>query len=544
MAIGYGLGIGLQGKPKDYVDLAKSREAAKQKYQADKIKKQGDDVNEAMKSFAAKAPVESVLPANQRAKEEAIARFYKTAMDNVGVDTPNMMQVYQSATQTLSELNDYNEQFKIFKQLEQNPGNYGLFQSDIDAVSKTNDPIELQKKLREGVGGLDFDPQTGFLSVKKIGKFQPASTQLNDFVTKYKDFIFYDREQGTPQKFKINNTTVEYFGMDEGSKNMFLNAALAGDNYESNRREFRANQITQGIVPPAQFSPEETEAVKGYVSSLYDQAAMTLLSDRNFNQQKGINITVNTGDEKSQDPGRPDLNPRQNTIYAENPAYSSNGGTTYTALMTFQLPKATVLTSVPSYARNTNTGKKITESQGEFTNGSIQQVALTTKAVTLRSRLTGKDIQLEAGTLITDDLLLEAALNGIDYEYTTAAFGAFKATGEDSAVPTYFKSKDTENAVYFESMAKDKVEAFKKGLLIMQRGSEKFKNLPKDQKAKLISEYGNNVKPMFQKLGEGESNPQSTISAGKVYSFDQLKSMGANIGRDYKKTKDGNYIKK
>lgn len=507
MAIGYGLGLGLQGTPKDYVELAKNREAAKQKYQAEQQKKKADEVNEVMKNFMGKVGPETVLPVHQRAKDELITNAFKTFEANVGTDTPNMMEIFKTTNETVGKLNDYNEQFKIIRQLEQNPGKSGLFQNDIDIVTSTSDPIELQRRLQEeGSGGLDFDPNTNFFSIKKVGNFRPASTQLNEFVTKNSDFIFYNREQGKPQNFKLNGYNVEYYGMDPGAKEMFLSSSLAGDNYESTRREFRMNELANGRKPPVQGSPEEVEAVKGYVSNLYDQAAVTLLNDQKYREGKGITIN-NFPAQDQTEPGSPDFTPRQNRIYAENPAYPN--GTTYTSLMTYQLPKTTVLRGVPSYARNVETGKLIKNSQGEFSNGAIEGAFLTKKPVTLKSRITGQDIYLEAGTLITDDLMLEAALNDVDFEVATVAFGAFKPTGKQGEFPTYFKSKDTENAVFFRGMPKAQAEAFKESIKTMQRGVEKFKNLPAEKKKEMIEMYGSDVKPMFEKLGESPSNPQS-----------------------------------
>ncbi len=542
MAIGYGLGLGLQGTPRDYVELVKNREAARQKYQAEKQKKKADEVNEVMKNFMGKVPVETVLPVHKRAKEEAIANFWTTAMNNVGSDTPNMMEVYQASTDTISKLNDYNEQFKVMKQLQQNPGASGLFQNDIDIVSSVTDPVQLQKDLEEkGSGGLRYDANTGFFSIGKIGKFQPASAQLTDFVTKNKDLIFYDREQGAPQKFKVNNTTVEYFGMDQGAKNMFMSSALSGDNFESIRREFRTNEISNGRKPPVQGSPEEVEAVKGYVSGLYDQAAATLLDDRNYTKSKGMTIINNLGQDQKE-LGTPDFMPRQNRIYAENPAYPN--GTTYTSLMTYQLPKTTVLRGVPSYARNVETGELIKNSQGEFSNGAIDATFLTTKPMTLKSSETGQEIKLEAGTLITDDLLLEAALNNIDYEVATVAFGAFKPTGKQGEFPTYFKSKDTENAVFFKGMPKEQAAAFKASVKTMQKGVEKFKNLPADQKKAMIEQYGSDFKPMFEKLGEGEdvAGGQS-MRLPKTIDRNQYNALSSDQKKKYKFTSNGIQLK-
>lgn len=544
MAIGYGLGLGLQGTPRDYVELAKNREAAKQKYQAEQQKKKADEVNEVMKNFMGKVPVETVLPVHKRAKEEAIAGFYKTAMDNVGSDTPNMMQVYQSATETIGRLNDYNEQFKIMKQLQQNPGASGLFQNDIDIVSSVTDPIQLQTDLEEkGSGGLRYDANTGFFSIGKIGKFQPASAQLTDFVTKNKDLIFYDREQGAPQRFNVNNTTVEYFGMDQGAKNMFMSSALSGDNFESIRREFRTNEISNGRKPPAQGSPEEAEAVKGYVSGLYDQAAATLLDDRNYTKSKGITINNFPAQDQKQ-PGTPDFNPRTNKILSESNAFS--GGAEYTALGTYSIPSENFLTSVPTYARNTDTGEQVSSSQGEFRNGSIQIVPLTKQARTLRDPNSGMEITLEAGTIIPNNLLREFVANDFDFEYNTVAFGAFKPVGKDSEIPVYFLSKDTENNVFF-GQNKENKKAFEAGLKAVQDKVKTFKNLPKEKKAEMMAKYGN-VETIFENIGTPESKqltgapapaksepPKNNQSGSKTPTYGDKKTPKIKAGQTYSK---------
>ena len=545
MAIGYGLGIGLQGKPKDYVDLAKSREAAKQKYQAEKIKKQGDDVNEVMKNFMGKVPVETVLPVHKRAKEEAIANFWTTAMNNVGSDTPNMMEVYQASTDTISKLNDYNEQFKIIKALEQNPGKSGLFQNDIDIVMSTKDPVEQARRLEEeGSGGLSFDPNTNFYSLKKIGNFTSASAQLNEFLGKNSDFIFYNREQGKPQNFTVNGVNVEYYGMNPGAKDIFLNSALAGDNYESNRREYRTNEMRNGRKPVKQGSPEEVEAVGAYVSNIYDESAKTLLNDRNYRESKGITINNMPPSQEKGEPGTVDFEQRQNRIYSKYKPYKGKG-TTYTSLFRFQIPQAKMPRSVPAYARNTDTGALLTTSQGDFRNGALEATFLTTYPVTLKSNITGQDIRLEAGTLITDDLMLEAALNDIDFEVATVTFGAFKEFTKDNEVPTYFKSKDTENQVYFEAMTKAEAVAFKEGVKKMKEGAEKFKNLPKEKKAQMIESFGSDFKSMFDKLGEGifeEERGQSMRLPQKISTI-QYSGLSSEQKKRYKFTNDGIILK-
>lgn len=537
MAIGYGLGLGLQGTPRDYVELAKNREAARQKYQAEKQKKKADEVNEVMKNFMGKVGPETVLPVHQRAKDELITNAFKTFEANVGTDTPNMMEIFKTTNETVAKLNDYNEQFKIFKQLQQNPGATGLFQNDIDIVSSTSDPAELARRLQEeGSGGLDFDPNTNFFSIKKVGKFQPASAQLTDFVTKNKDLIFYDREQGTPQKFKVNNTTVEYFGMDQGAKNMFMSSALSGDNYESTRREFRVNELSNGRKPPVQGSPEEVDAVKGYVSGLYDQAAATLLDDRNYTKSKGITINNFPAQDQKQ-PGTPDFNPRTNKILSESNAFS--GGAEYTALGTYSIPSENFLTSVPTYARNTDTGEQVSSSQGEFRNGSIQIVPLTKQARTLRDPNSGMEITLEAGTIIPNNLLREFVANDFDFEYNTVAFGAFKPVGKDSEIPVYFLSKDTENNVFFGEN-KDNKKAFEAGLKAVQDKVKTFKNLPKEKKAEMIAKYGN-VETIFENIG----TPESEQLTGKVMSYEQWKKTTSGTKySDYEKYKESRMKKK
>lgn len=534
MAIGYGLGLGLQGTPKDYVEVARSREAAKQKYDLEQQKRRAADIDRVMQNFRSKLGDKVNLPVHERVKQEAISEAYNEFERNI--DNPNWMAIDAATNKALSKINSINAQYKAISQLEQNPGNNGFFPEDFEIVKTETDPYALQKSLRErGSGGLDYDPETGFFSIKKVGKYQPASQQLGNFVKENADFIFYDKERGAPMKTNILGTEVNYFGLAPESKNMFLQSALAGDNYESNRREYRRDKITRGETPEPQGSQEEFDAVTNYVSSLYDQAAMTLLKDENFRKAKGLTINIDTGDRTQEQPGTPDFNPRTNKILSQ--AKGFTGGAEYTALGTYSIPSKNFLTSVPTYARNTDTGEEVSSSQGEFRNGSIQIVPLTKQARTLRDPNSGMEITLEAGTIIPNNLMREFIANDFDFEYNTVAFGAFTPVGKDNPIPVYFLSKDTENNVFF-GQNKDNKKIFEEGLKDVQQKVKTFKNLPKEKKAEMMAKYGD-VETIFENIG----TPKPDQMTGKGISLDQLKAKGFNI-KDFKVGNDGLFYKK
>lgn len=550
MALGYGLGLGLQGTPKDYVEVARSREAAKQKYDLEKMKKSSEDIDRMVKELRAKTYDKTVLPVHEKAKERAFAEALLTIESNL--ENPNRLLVDKATTKAISDINNYHSQFNIFKQIQQNPGNYGIAPEDVEVFTEESDPQRIAERLNNGVGSISFDPNTNFISIKKLGKYQPASQQVSNYVKENADFIFYDKERGAPQKTTILGTEVNYFGMAPEAKDMFLRSALVGDNFESNRREYRRDKLTRGEVPEPQGSPEEFDAVVNYVSGIYDQAASTLLKDERFRQSKGITINNLIGDRTEEQPGTPDFNPRTNVILSSNPAFPN--GTEYTALGTYSIPQSKFLTSVPVYARNTNTGEKIKSSQGEFRNGAIQIVPLTKQARTLRDPNTGNQITLEAGTIIPDNLMREFVANDFDFEYNTVAFGAFKPVGAQSEIPVYFLSKDTENNVFFGSNKANK-ELFENQLKVVQQKVKSFKNLPAEKKKEMLEKYGN-VRTIFENIGVPENSqllgknpppppPKPEIDKNKKYTRDEaIKLSGGESWTKYFKLSGGSYIPK
>ena len=77
MELGYGLGIGLQVRPKDYVELVKSREAAQTKAQVAKKAAADKALERTYERFTKEVGGATVLPVNQSMYDSSIDDFYR-----------------------------------------------------------------------------------------------------------------------------------------------------------------------------------------------------------------------------------------------------------------------------------------------------------------------------------------------------------------------------------------------------------------------------------------------------------------------------------
>jgi hypothetical protein len=278
MAIGYGLGLAFQGQLKDYSDLVKSREAAKQKAAAAKAAKEQSALDKLYERFTFSNKDRSYLPVHQDAASKTVNDVLDVFAEALQSDTPNLTKVYGKVGQAMIDLNGYVSQKKYFDEINQDPGKRGFTIDEIQAIQTERDPNKLFDIIQKKGAGTSFDKESLTIGLFPVDGFSDNTVgkQLETYFQKQGDSIYNPEDIKVTQN--VLGTQYEYSGVAKTAKEGWLASAV---NNPSSIRDFEITYKANNpdFVGRLDFSNDEVKkGYLGYLNERYDKYVEPKLS--------------------------------------------------------------------------------------------------------------------------------------------------------------------------------------------------------------------------------------------------------------------------
>lgn len=279
MALGFGLGLGLQGTPKDYVDLVKSREAAKAKAAAAKQAKDQAAVQRLYEKFTYSNKDRSFLPIHQEPADVIIQGVLDTFDEGLSSDSPNYTQIYSKVAQAQSQLNNFVAQKKYIDEINQDPYKRGFTPQAMQVVTTERDPEKFAEQMSRVGVGFSFDKNSRNLGFAALTDF-PSNTvdkQLESYFKPLGESAYDPREIKAVNDVK--GTRYEYYGLAKQFKDAFMSASLQNP---GSRREFemvyQSNNPDKPLIDVT--TPEGLTAFNDYLNNKYDTYTESKLTSK------------------------------------------------------------------------------------------------------------------------------------------------------------------------------------------------------------------------------------------------------------------------
>jgi hypothetical protein len=278
MAIGYGLGLAFQGTPKDYSELVRSREAAKQKAAAAKAAKEQTALDKLYERFTFSNKDRSYLPVHQDAASKTVNDVLDVFAEAQQSDTPNFTEVYRKVGQAMIDLNGYVSQKKYFDEINQDPYNRGFTVDEIQAIQTERDPNKLFDVIQKNGVGTSFNKENLMIGFRPSDKFADNTVlkQLEGYFQKLGESAYDPKEIIAVNDVK--GTRYEYSGISKQAKDSWIeSAAINPGSIREFEMTYKANNPDYlGMVD---FSRDDIQ--KGYLDYLsknYDKYVAPKLS--------------------------------------------------------------------------------------------------------------------------------------------------------------------------------------------------------------------------------------------------------------------------
>lgn len=279
MAIGFGLGLGLQGTPKDYVDLVKSREAAKQKAAAAKGAKDQAALQRQYERWTYSNKDRLFLPIQQEPADVIIQGVLDAFDEGLSSDTPNFTKINSKVAQAQIQLNNFVAQKKYIDEINQDPYKRGFTPQAMQVVTTERDPEKFAEQMSKVGVGFSFDKNSRNIGFAALTDF-PSNTvdkQLEGYLKNLGESAYDPREIKAVNDVK--GTRYEYYGLAKQAKDGFMSAALQNP---GSRREFemmyQSNNPDKPLIDVT--TPEGFTAFNDYLNNKYDTYTESKLTSK------------------------------------------------------------------------------------------------------------------------------------------------------------------------------------------------------------------------------------------------------------------------
>lgn len=278
MAIGYGLGIGLQAKPKDYVEILKAREAAAQKAKAAKAAKDEAAINRLNEKFTYKMGEGKVLPWQQGEKDKLIIEWEKIAQEEAEKPDPDFNRLTRFTMDAMSKMTDMRVQYDDAHKFFINPTKYGFTPEESQMILGERDPQKVA----------DFASKKGVGITIVDNRFIPTAVDGYSDNTFDKTFYEWYRNVGDQsfdwgKEIKPSETgnvlgaRYEYSGLSREAKDGFM---INNANNPYLFREFVIEKTANTGKRVDLNDPNLKNEYTAYISEKYDKNAEALRASR------------------------------------------------------------------------------------------------------------------------------------------------------------------------------------------------------------------------------------------------------------------------
>ena len=293
MALSLALGLGLQGTPKDYVDVYRSRQKGADAAKA-KAAKEEDDRLEPFRKRMISYTGGKYLPMHEKEVMDAEANVYAVLSDNVS--NPNYEQVGQTVSNFIGLAQRRQSDRKQFDQAQTTAGNHDP--RAIKALENMQDPNEISKATNRMGGSIFVDPATRNVS------FNPyAQKDLGEEIGKsLNQENKYDWTNPKASKImslggkKIAVTDLSPQAIIAEKQRVLTDPVLKRNLYREVDSYLDENNINIDTSTP-DGEKDYTAAVNTFLDNKIDQISKGLKHIRGADETKGFVVNNYTGDQ-------------------------------------------------------------------------------------------------------------------------------------------------------------------------------------------------------------------------------------------------------
>jgi hypothetical protein len=519
-----GLGLGLQGTPDMHLGIVKSRQAAKDKYDAAQQKKKGDQISRFYQNFTKSLEGKRYLPVDERRISESSAAWYDFVETQVESGNPDMNAISEMTYKVQSEAAKANAQREMYDKIATNPKDAGVFGEDLRVLQSETDPNKLEEAARSGSGSWQYNKETGEVIWDLLPKYTPVEDQMQKFVKDNGQYIFVATEE-PKEAYNIKGQSVRNVSINPAAKLMFVENATSGENLRSTLREYSADPMNRGKGRPDPTTQEGMTTLQNYAGQAFDDAANSLLKQQIFKESKGITNIFNPNEQKEIELVM--TTPQRENIYEEadvTDAFGNQIELSVTSQGGVVLPEQEFVTSIPTNTFNTKTRERIKASRGTIKGGSIGIYAVAKK--TVRGKVPGttdRYFEIKAGEVIPNELLpIMVKAAGLTYKKMVKA--EFVPTGLKDAIPVMFPATGEVEGLAFQGANKDKARMIDDSVKKLNDLLVGLKGLSEKQQFELINNYEGDFITNIEAINDQYINP----NRGGAGSGDKDKAKSGN----------------
>jgi hypothetical protein len=524
MAIGFGLGIGLQGTPKDYVDLVKSREAAKQKAAATKGAKEQAAAQRLYEKFTYDLGKVTVLPIHEAERDKIVNEAFTLLESEMDSDVPNFNRANLAITQAKNQLNEIAAQKKSFDNFAVKGSDYGFSPQELQTVGSISDPKQMNDAISKVGVNTFYDPNTNRFAFSPVFDYKPTDQSFNEHVGKVGKFLFNDASAGTKYRETINGKTYTYYGLNPDFQASWVNAQMISP---SSAVDFKRDRRNKGLAIPDLATPQGQGELKTFLENSYKEKALPLLE--RVGTGKSGEFNVNIGGEDEYKPGK------VSTEFTVN-RMGGNAKLSWGSFGSFPVDTEGV-GKVATNLRNVTTLKPIDSSTGTFKSGTADLAIVSSRKINLS--MNGQAVTIEKGEVIPVEL--QKQVNPSDTKVGVVMVGEFTPTG-GGTTQSVFSSTDQDDftRAYFKG---DKGE---KKLIIdaqetLKKRLENLNALSPEKRNEILQKYDS----WTDYLNSDEAQQTSAPSKAPAAPKSNIPASGGTTGgkaaydRQYWKTRGG-----
>lgn len=422
MAIGYGLGIGLQGTPKDYVDIIRSRDAAVAKNAAAKAAREAKKLDRAQEAFTRKLATTKVLAIHQKTVDDLTAQFYDAIDREVDNDTPNINEINRLATEIGNKMNGLSVVKSNWERISKDAVAYGFTPEEANLFINESDPAVWEETLKKSGSGLvAYDPTTNQVSFNPLRGYKSVGQIFNEYTNEGSNSNIYDFNKPISRRER-NKSVIEIFAVNPDVADSF--AAQNLDNPFIDRDMF-VEYRNKGKSLPQIGTPDYATAKATYLKDRFNELSKNFQLERETRPAGQYKTTIiNTPAEKSV--GSASFEKIENNYLDGAASYNTYGG--------FTSKDALVIGGSPMGTRNLNTHELFTDAGGELETTTLNIVPVFKKNTPSNIYITksgirgDKPITFNAGEIVPTSM--EAAqANAGNVEYKLVGIGLGKGSG-------------------------------------------------------------------------------------------------------------------
>jgi hypothetical protein len=394
MAIGYGLGIGLQGTPKDYVDIIRSRDAAAAKNAAAKAAREAKKLERVERDFIKKISTTKVLPIHQKIVDEKVAEFNAAMEEEIDNDTQDINRINRIATQIGVTMNELAVAKSNWDKIGAKATTYGFTPEEARLLSYESDPNVWVETLDQfGSSLVSFDPTTLKIGLNPIDKYKTVGQIFNEYTNEGTNPDMYDYNNPKGSKV-INGTKMEIFKINPVFADDFTAQNLTNPSIDVEMtKEYRVS----GKALPQFGTPQYINEKTKYLKDKFLELSNNYEKPVQFRPPGQTRVFINNTKEQ-ESIGAPSFDQGSNVYLGQ---MKSGQNQDYNYYGTFSYKTTSFVGGVPSDMYNIDDNSKVTTGGGTLTTSSLHIVPVF-KNIT-SSTIQGKDdklITFAAGTII------------------------------------------------------------------------------------------------------------------------------------------------